>query len=99
MSAKARKRTAFILRDRTAGGRKMQEGILIEVLARDQGLEVGFVACGSRERGVRRTKAWCRGIADCDVVVVPKGEHDLLVNGLGWHVGRGGKLVLLGAWP
>ena len=91
MSAQACQRAGLVLRDRASGSCEVQEGILVEVFAGDEGLEVGFVACGCCERGVRGTQAWRWGVADCDVVVVPEGEHYLLLDGLGWHVGRGGK--------
>ena len=30
-------------------------------------------------------KAWCRDVADGDVIFVAIGEEELLVDGLGWH--------------
>jgi len=31
------------------------------------------------------TEAWCSDIADADVVVVPIGEHGLVLDSLGRH--------------
>ena len=40
---------------------------------------------------MRGTEARRWGVPDRYVVVVSEGEHDLLVNCLGWHIGRGRK--------
>ena len=63
----------------------MHEGIFIEVLRGDEGLEVGIVAGCCREGGVGWTEARWSDVADADVVVVPIGEHRLVLDSLGRH--------------